>query len=88
VATRLAGLDVEVEALRAARRSAEARELEALAEIDELRAALQQIKVVGGRVCEDFALCEHPACQSSYAAWSLADEALATLAKDSTEARQ
>jgi len=47
-----------------------------IAERDRLRAALQQIREQSGRVCDGFELCAHESCRSSYAAWSLADEAL------------
>ncbi len=41
-----------------------------------LRRALEEIKRDQGRVCENFELCMHTACQSSYAAWAIADKAL------------
>lgn len=44
--------------------------------IQRLRQALQRIRNEEGRVCEDFELCRHPACRSSYAAWAIADAAL------------
>ena len=45
-------------------------------EVERLRAALQRIKDQCGRVCDEFELCRHRACQSSYEAWSIADAAL------------
>ena len=44
--------------------------------VERLRAALQRIKDESGRVCDEFELCTHVACQSSYHAWSVADAAL------------
>lgn len=41
-----------------------------------LRAALVEIRETEGRVCAEHDTCTHPACQSSYAAWAIADEAL------------
>lgn len=38
--------------------------------------ALVLIQEKLGQVCENFEICGHPSCQSSYAAWSLADAAL------------
>ena len=38
--------------------------------------ALEEIKKYEGRVCEEFELCTHASCQSSYNSWSIADEAL------------
>jgi regulator of replication initiation timing len=43
----------------------------------ELRAALQRIKNDEGRVCNQYEICDHVACNSSYAAWAIADAALA-----------
>jgi hypothetical protein len=45
-------------------------------EVQRLRAALQQIKEEGGKVCAEFEVCRHVACQSSVAAWMIADAAL------------
>jgi hypothetical protein len=39
-------------------------------------AALKEIKEQEGRVCEDFELCTHSSCRSSYSAWAIADSAL------------
>jgi len=47
------------------------------ARCERYRGALQAIKDSCGRVCEEFELCAHPACTSSYRAWALADAALA-----------
>ena len=44
--------------------------------------ALKQIKQEGGRVCDDFELCKHIACQSSYSSWMIADTALAQLEEE------
>jgi hypothetical protein len=41
-----------------------------------LTAALERIRSQCGKVCDDFELCRHRACQSSYEAWSIADAAL------------
>jgi predicted RNase H-like nuclease (RuvC/YqgF family) len=48
-----------------------------VAEVERLREALQQIKEEGGKVCAEFEVCRHVACQSSVAAWMIADAALA-----------
>lgn len=40
-----------------------------------LRAALEDIRQNEGRVCQDYALCTHKACRSSYHAWEIADAA-------------
>jgi hypothetical protein len=57
-------------------REAWSRIAELEAERDRQRAALLQIREQSGRVCENFELCTHESCRSSYAAWSLADEAI------------
>ena len=41
-----------------------------------LQEAFQTIKRQYGHVCDEFDICDHPACNSSYGAWSVADEAL------------
>lgn len=40
------------------------------------RQALEEIKRDQGNVCENFELCTHAACRSSYSAWAIADGAL------------
>ena len=47
--------------------------------LDVAVAALQQIKDEEGKVCDQYEICEHRACQSSYGAWAIADAALARL---------
>jgi hypothetical protein len=42
----------------------------------ELLEALQNIKDKEGKVCEEFELCTHISCASSYSAWAYADEAI------------
>jgi len=49
---------------------------DARAEADRYRAALEEIRRDQGKVCAEFELCTHPACQSSYASWAIADAAL------------
>ena len=49
----------------------------ALARERKLREALTEIKRDQGKVCENFELCTHAACQSSYASWAIANAALA-----------
>lgn len=44
-----------------------------------LRNALQMIKDKQGRVCEQFEICTHVACHSSYASWFIADAALSLI---------
>lgn len=46
------------------------------AEIQRMAGALTQIKAECGAVCPEFEVCTHPWCQSSVAAWMIADEAL------------
>ena len=46
---------------------------------DKLAEALQSIKGNQGKVCDEYELCHHRACASSYASWAIADEALAKL---------
>lgn len=38
--------------------------------------ALEEIKATQGKVCENYELCSHTACQSSYNSWAIADAAL------------
>ena len=38
--------------------------------------ALLEIKETQGKVCSEFELCTHESCNSSYAAWAIADKAL------------
>lgn len=47
------------------------------AEARELRKALQEIRSEG-KVCEQYEICSHVSCSSSYAAWAIADAALAS----------
>lgn len=47
-----------------------------LAERDRYHKALEKIRHAEGLVCEIFEICKHRACNSSYAAWAIADEAL------------
>lgn len=37
---------------------------------------LQEIKDTQGQVCDDYALCEHASCSSSYTSWAIADKFL------------
>lgn len=46
------------------------------AEITRLTGALERIRSESGKVCDQFEICTHLACQSSYAAWAIADSAL------------
>lgn len=41
--------------------------------------ALRQIKAHEGKVCPQYETCQHESCASSYAAWVIADMALAAL---------
>lgn len=38
--------------------------------------ALKEIRDKQGKVCDNFELCNHRACQSSYSSWHIANEAL------------
>lgn len=53
-----------------------ARLIEQGAAIARLREALERIRRDEGKVCAVFEVCDHRACQSSYTAWAIADEAL------------
>ncbi len=57
------------------------------AETERLRAALQRIKAECGHVCANFELCTHVACQSSVAAWMIADAALKGETPESANAK-
>ncbi len=50
----------------------------ALENYPKLLKALEEIWRDTGHVCPNFELCTHAACRSSYAAWEIADEALAS----------
>jgi hypothetical protein len=53
------------------------RDLEAAeAERDRYKRALETIRELEGKVCDEYEVCTHRACQSSYGAWSIADGAL------------
>jgi hypothetical protein len=43
---------------------------------ERLRAALETIRRDYGKVCTEYELCTHPACESSAGAWFEADRAL------------
>jgi len=45
-------------------------------ELCRLKAALREIKDKQGKVCSEFELCRHVACQSSVTSWMIADQAL------------
>ena len=47
-----------------------------LAEVAALREVLQEIRDNEGKVCEEYEICTHPACRSSYESWRRAAEAL------------
>lgn len=47
--------------------------------------ALENIVERDGRVCEEFELCKHPACQSSVASWLEANEALREIQSSEVE---
>jgi hypothetical protein len=51
-------------------------------EVAKYREALERIKREEGKVCQNFELCSHPACNSSYSAWAIADEALNPTGRD------
>ena len=38
--------------------------------------ALAQIRKKGGIICDDFGLCQHESCNSSYDSWAIATMAL------------
>jgi hypothetical protein len=45
-------------------------------ELTRYKHALERIKKDEGKVCDNFMECNHRACNSSYSAWAIADEAL------------
>ncbi len=47
-----------------------------LASAPDLLEALEQIRIHQGKVCEEYDLCSHIACKSSYSAWVIADKAI------------
>lgn len=47
-------------------------------------AALTAIKADFGKVCEEYEICTHESCKSSYEAWSLADDALDAINQGAT----
>lgn len=52
-------------------------ELTALrAQVTRLEAALEEIRTKYGQVCNEYEMCDHPACEASYGAWAVADKAL------------
>ena len=50
--------------------------LDEMARIRELEDALREIKDTQGKVCENYELCQHISCASSYNSWAIADKAL------------
>lgn len=69
----------DIAALLGALDAERARAEKAERERDALANALRDTRDIYGQVCENFELCEHESCRSSYSAWSLADAALARL---------
>jgi hypothetical protein len=63
------GLASEVERMRSERDEARAR-------VASLEADMRHIREVAGVVCDHYEVCQHPTCESSYAAWETADRAL------------
>jgi hypothetical protein len=49
-------------------------------------AGLTTIKEHYGRVCEEYEICNHAACNSSYGAWAVTDEALSKIDSIASEA--
>lgn len=47
-----------------------------IAELEMLRSALEKIRDEEGRVCEEYEICTHRACSSSYRSWAIADQVL------------
>lgn len=43
---------------------------------ERLRATLETIRDMEGKVCDEFTVCDHRVCGSSYNAWALAEHAL------------
>jgi len=49
---------------------------EALQKLTTAVNALKEIRDTQGKVCDNFELCHHRACQSSYSSWAIANQAL------------
>jgi hypothetical protein len=49
---------------------------EALQKLTIATEALKEIRDTQGRVCDNFELCNHKSCQSSYSSWAIANQAL------------
>lgn len=47
--------------------------------MNEYKKALELIKKNQGKVCQEFELCDHISCGSSYASWAIADAALSEI---------
>lgn len=45
-------------------------------ELEAYRKSLQKIRDTCGQVCPEYEICLHDSCESSYAAWAIADEVL------------
>lgn len=44
--------------------------------IEALEDALREIRDTQGKVCQDYMVCQHISCSSSYSSWAIADKAL------------
>ena len=55
---------------------------EALRKLHVATTALIQIRKEEGKVCDNFELCNHRACRSSYSSWYIANEALKKISED------
>ena len=63
--------------LRVAASVSRQREERTQTRVEQLEAALRAIRDTQGEVCDEYEVCTHRACRSSYSAWAIADEALA-----------
>ncbi len=59
-----------------------------MSEAERLKAFLMRIHESEGKVCQDYDICEHVACASSYGAWAYADAALSGQTLEAFSAQQ
>ena len=83
--TELAQLRAELDTRRENLELCQKRLITTETERNTYRAALEEIRANYGKVCQEFELCEHPACESSYGAWATADEALRPITRVTEE---
>ena len=73
---RIKELEQQLKEANEAISSADNRAERELREVERLRSALQKIRDEEGKVCEEYEICDHAACRSSYRSWAYAEQAL------------